>query len=156
VKQLFCAIVLITLAGCGSDGNVRAVTPVMADTRGTYRLLASSSTLKAPDGSVTSFVSYSGGTLRLTETNFTRSVGQNGAVVSRGTYALGASVNTILNTRDGSFALVTSNPPFAFTGSYHVIPDFTLTLNYNPFALPDQTVITRSDTWTKESDSPQQ
>ena len=37
---------------------------------------------------------------------------------------------------------------------YDVVPDYTLTLTYAPVSLPDATVVTRSNVWIKQSDSP--
>lgn len=156
MKLISCAIALILLAGCGSGGNYRGVTPVMGDTRGTYRLSASSGTVTAPDGSASPFNSYSAGTLRLKETTYTRTVNDNGEERTGGTYVFGPSVNTILNNTEGKFTLTSDTPPHTLYGTYHVTPDFTLRLNYNRVALPDGNLVTRSETWIKESDSPWQ
>jgi hypothetical protein len=145
-------LLLLLLAACGADQSSVAVTPVMADTRGTYRLVASTTSVTS-SGSVRTFNSYSAGTLRLADSTYTRNVTGNGEAFSSGAYQIGASVNTILNTRHGSFNLTSTDPPGIFTGSYDLVPDFTLTLNYDPYSLPDQGLITRSDTWVKESDS---
>jgi hypothetical protein len=125
----------------------------MADTMGTYRLVASRTGF-APSGGASTFFSFSSGTLRLDDLSYTRAVAGQGREFSSGAYQLGTSVNTILNFRHGSFSLTSTDPPFQFTGSYDVTPDFTLTLTYDPFLLPDQGLINRSETWFKESDSP--
>jgi hypothetical protein len=156
VRKLSFAILLLIVAGCGSDGNVSAVTPVMADTRGTYRLAAASTSVTAPDGTVTTTASPAVGVLRLSDTGYSLTVFAPAAQVSTGSYVLGASVNTILNSRDGAFSLASLTPPGVLTGSYLVTPDFTLTLNYNQSALPDLSLVSRSETWVKQSDSPNQ
>lgn len=144
------------VSACGSDGNVRGVTPVMADTRGTYRLAGSSGTVALPDGSVTTFASYSSGTLRLQDSTFTRSVTRHGEQNTSGSYQIGTSVNTILNRRDGTFLFTSGAPAFHLAGRYQVTPDLTLRLDFDPFRLSDGTVTTHSETWVKESDSPWQ
>jgi hypothetical protein len=156
MKFLYAVPLLLTLAGCGSGGgNFAAVTPVMADTRGTYRLSSATvtTTAPAPVGTVTT-VSYNSGTLRLTETNYSKATVNSGEANSSGGYRLGQSVNTILNSRDGSFTLTPNagQPPLA--GSYHVDPDVTLTLNYDQVASADGAVVSRSETWVKQADSP--
>jgi hypothetical protein len=152
MKFLYAVLLLLMLAGCGSGGgNFAAVTPVMADTRGTYRLSAATVTTTAPDSTVTA-TSYNSGTLRLTETNY--SIVVNNGASSSGGYALGQSVNTILNTRDGSFTLTPDSGEPPVSGGYHVAPDVTLTLDYGEVALPDGTRVSRTETWIKESDSP--
>jgi hypothetical protein len=166
VRKLLYATCLLILSGCGSDGNVRAVTPVMADTRGTYRLAAMSFTFTAPDGTVrTSPMTGATGTLRLTDTGYSKILlvpsaelpsGSLTVGAANGSYLLGASVNTILNSRAGTFALASVAPPSTATGVYQVIPDFTLTLNYDTETLPDQSRVASSETWVKESDSPSQ
>jgi len=153
MKQLLATVSLLFLASCGWGGNVTAVTPVMADTRGTYRLLFLSESVTAAGGA-SSVVSANGGTLRLFDTSYQRTLADAGTQSSSGTYALGTSVNTILNSRVGSFTLTSSDPPFILTGSYRVAADFTLTLDFNQFALPDQSLVTRSESWQKVSDSP--
>ena len=153
MKRLCCGISLLLFAGCGSGGNVAAVTPVMADAKGSYRLAAGSDSISDPSGG-SSFVNYSGGTLRLADASYTRTVIARGEQQTAGVYALGSSANTILNTSHGSFTLTSSAPPNVFTGSYGVTPDFTLTLNYDPFQLPGLGTVTRSETWVKVSDSP--
>jgi hypothetical protein len=164
-KLLYCTCLLM-LSGCGSDGNVRAITPVMADTRGTYRLAALSYTYTAPDGTVTTKpMTGATGTLRLSDTGYSMTLlvpsadvssASPSVATSNGSYAIGASVNTILNTREGTFALSSVAPPAIVTGNYHVVPDYTLTLNYNSTTLPDQSRVASSETWVKESDSPRQ
>ena len=151
MHRFFGGWLLLLLAGCGSGENAVQVTPVMADTKGTYRLIASQTSV-VTTGGVTSFSRYSSGTLRLEDPNYIRTVTGPGEQ-SSGAYQLGSSVNTILNTRHGTFSLTSSDPPFLLTGSYDVTPDFTLTLNFDQFTLSDGTV-TRSETWFKESDSP--
>jgi hypothetical protein len=154
MRQLFgLLLVVVVLAGCGAGEGAVAVTPVVADTRGTYRLVASSVSAAAPGGAVT-FSSYSGGTLRLDDPSYTRAVLSHGEQFSKGAYRLGTSVNSILNSRNGTFSLTSTDPPFLFSGSYHVTPDFTLSLEYDPFVLPDAVVVTRSEIWIKQSDSP--
>ena len=148
---LICALLL---TGCGSDGNVAAVTPVLASTRGTYLLSIATADIAAADGSHEKVVD-SGGTLRLFDTTYQLSVTDGAQYSSDGTYTLGSSVNTILNSRHGSFSLTSSDSPFLFTGQYQADSDFSLTLNYDRFALPDQSLVTRSETWLKISDSPQ-
>jgi hypothetical protein len=150
MKLILAVILLLAIAGCGSGGNSAALTPVVASTRGTYRLSAATVTT-TPAGGVSSFVSYSGGTLRLDDTTYQRSI--TGEASSSGSYAIGTSVNTILNSRQGAFALTQSAPSVVFTGSYDAIADFTLTLNYNQFSENGASVI-RSETWVKENDSP--
>jgi len=146
-------MLVLLLAGCGAGGNAVEVTPVIADTNGTYRLVTSRIGV-TPPGGVVSISAYSSGTLRLDDPGYTRSVSGGGQQVSIGTYQLGTTVNSILNNRQGSFALTSGDPPFLLTGSYQVTPDFTLTLSYDPFELPDQGLVTLSETWLKESDSP--
>ena len=146
-------VLLLLAAGCGSGESAVAVTPVMADTMGTYRLIASRTGVTLSGGAST-FFSYSSGTLRLDDPSYTRAIAGQGREFSSGAYQLGTSANTILNFRHGRFSLTSTDAPFQFTGSYDVTPDFTLTLNYDPFLIPDQGLITRSETWLKESDSP--
>jgi hypothetical protein len=155
MKFLYAVALLLILAGCGSGGgNFAAVTPVMADTRGTYRLSSATVTTTTPaPASAFSTVSYTSGTLRLSETNYSKT-GNGGEADSSGGYRLGQSVNTILNSREGSFTLTPNAGQPPLTGSYHVDPDVTLTLNYSEVALADGTVVSRSETWIKESDSP--
>jgi hypothetical protein len=93
--------------------------------------------------------------LRLSDSTYTRIVTDHGQKLSGGAYLIGTSVNTILNSRHGSFALTSTDPPFLFTGNYDVASDFTLKLNYDQYLLPDQSRVTHSDTWIKQSDSPQ-
>jgi len=142
---------LLLAAGCGASGNVAAVTPVMADTKGTYRLASSSGTITAPNGSTRSFLSFSSGTLRLSDSSYNQ---VRGGLASQGSYTIGTSVNTILNSREGTFTLTPNGSPQPLSGSYQVTPDFVLTLNYNQSAQADQSLVTRSDTWVKQSDSP--
>lgn len=139
------------LAGCGSGGNQNAVTPVLADNRGTYQLVYSKVYQAAPGGGVTSFQSYSTGTLRLFDNStYTRTMQQgSGQSITQGFYLLAGSTSSILGSRHGSFTLTPSDSP-QLNGTYDVASDFTLTLTY---ALPDATP-TRSDVWVKESDSP--
>ena len=153
MRRLLGGVLLLLLAGCGRGESSLAVTPVMADTRGTYRLVASGSSLTTPDGT-RFFSSYSSGTLRLDDPGYTRTVSDQGLDFSSGTYQLGTSANTILNTRHGFFSLTSSEPPFNLTGSYDVAPDFTLTLDYDQFVLPGGLLVSRSETWFKESDAP--
>ena len=153
MRRLLGTVLLLLAAGCGSGESAVAVTPVMADTMGTYRLIASRSGVASPGGAST-FFSYSSGTLRLDDLSYTRSVTGQGREFSSGAYQLGTSVDTILNFRHGGFSLTSTDPPFQFTGSYDVTPDFTLTLSYDPFLLPDQGLVSRTETWFKESDSP--
>ena len=155
MHRLFGGMFLLLLAGCGSGESAVAVTPVLADTKGTYRLVASRLSVSTPAG-VSSFYSYSGGTLRLDGAGYTRSVSDHGPQLSNGAYQIGTSVSTVLDSRRGPFALTSTDAPFLFTGSYDVTPDFTLTLSYDPFAIPGQGVVSRSETWYKESDSPRQ
>ena len=153
MRYLLYRLCFLVLAGCGSGANVVAVTPVTADTRGTYRLAASTLSTVAPDGVLTPFNSYSSGTLRLSDTSYARTTSDGGESISSGSYQLGTSVNTILNSRQGSFALTSTEPPFSFTGKYQVSPQFTLTLNYDVYAVSDLGRISRTETWIKESDS---
>lgn len=153
VRLFLGAMLVLLLAGCGAGGSAVEVTPVMADTNGTYRLVASQTSVTSPGGA-NSFSAYSSGTLRLNDPGYTRSVSDGGQQVSSGTYLLGTTVNSILNSQHGSFTLTSGNPPFLLTGSYQVAPDFTLTLSYDPYQLPGQGTVTLSETWLKESDSP--
>ena len=146
-------LALFFLAGCGTSESSVSVTPVLADTKGTYQLVTSSSSLTSPSG-VSTFTSFSSGILRLDTLDYTRVITDHGPKVTSGAYLLGASVNTILNGRHGAFTLTTSDPPFQLTGNYDVAPDFTLTLNYDPFVIPGQGLISLTETWFKESDSP--
>lgn len=139
------------LAGCGAGENAVATTPVSANTKGTYRLVSAGSSVTSPGG-ISSFTSYSSGTLKLDDTDYTLSLTGNGSQLSSGVYQLGTSVNTILNTGQGAFSLTATDPPFIFTGNYLVTRDFTLTLNYDPFNTPDGRLVTHSETWFKESD----
>ena len=159
MKIPYCLLCLLMLAGCGSGGNLDANTPVLADNRGTYRLAFTTVQVTAPGGQVSSFVSYSTGTLRLFENStYARTIeSPQGASISQGYYLLARSTSSILGSWQGSFSL---NPngidtsSAAITGSYDVTPDFTLTLTYNQYALPDTSLVTRSNVWVKESDSP--
>jgi hypothetical protein len=153
MRQLFGLVLVALLAGCGAGEGAVAVTPVVADIRGTYRLTASRVSAVAPGG-LAAFSSYSGGTLRLDDPSYSRAVLSHGAQSSSGVYRFGTSVNSELNSRNGSFALTSTDQPFQFSGSYHVTPDFTLRLDYDPFVLPDAVVVTRSEIWVKQSDSP--
>jgi len=152
MHRLLGGVLVLFLAACGAGENAVATTPVLANTKGTYRLVSSGSSFTAPGGSV-SFVSYSSGTLKLDDTGYTLSLTGKGSLLSSGVYRLGTSVNTILNSRKGSFTLTATAPPFNFTGSYLVTRDFTLTLNYDPFNSADGGLVTHSETWFKESDS---
>ena len=149
MKRLLASVGLILLAGCGSGGNAAAVTPVMASTIGSYRLIAS--TVSSTAGNQ----SGSGGTLRLFATDYQRTAGAGGQDDSAGSYQLGNSVNNILNSRHGSFSLTSTEPAVTVTGSYQLTPDFTLTLDYDQYSLPGQGLVTRSETWLKVSDYPQ-
>ena len=151
--RLLGGVLVVFLAGCGAGENAAATTPVQANTKGTYRLVSSGSSVIAPGG-VDSFVSYSSGTLKLDDTDYELSLtGNRSSQQSSGVYRFGASVNTILNTRQGTFTLTATDPPFIFTGSYLVTRDFILTLNYDPFNTPDGDLVTHSETWFKESDA---
>jgi hypothetical protein len=151
--RLLGGVLVLLFAGCGAGQNAAATTPVLADTKGTYRLVSSGSSVTAPGG-VNSFVSYSSGTLKLDDTDYALSLsGNRSSQQSSGVYRLGTSVNTILNARQGAFTLTATDPPFIFTGSYLVTRDFTLTLNYDPFSTPDGELVTHSETWFKESDA---
>jgi hypothetical protein len=156
MKFLCGGILLLILAGCGSGGgNFAAVTPVMADTRGTYRLSVATVTTTSPaPASILTTNAYNSGILRLNETNYSKAVDNSGEQASGGGYALGGSVNTILNSRDGNFTLTPNSGAPPMTGSYHVDPDVTLTLNYNAVQLADGTLVSRTETWVKQSDSP--
>jgi hypothetical protein len=153
MRRLLGGVLLIVLAGCGKSESSVAVTPVMADTKGTYRLVTSRTSVTAP-GSASTFNSYSSGILRLEDPGYTRSVSDQGQQFSAGAYRLGTSVNSILTSSQGAFTLTSSEAPFAFTGSYQVAPDFILILNYDQFVQPGNLLVTRSETWIKESDSP--
>ena len=153
MRRLLWGVLLFLLPGCGSGGNAVQVTPVMGGTRGTYRLVASQTSV-TPVGGVSSFFAYSSGTLRLDDPGYTLTLTGPGQQNSSGSYQIGTSVNTIPNSRHGVFSLTASDPPFLFTGSYDVTPDFTLVLSFDPVALTDQGIITRSETWLKISDSP--
>ena len=135
MQRFFGGLLFLILAGCGSGESAVQVTPVMADTKGTYRLIASRTSVTSTGG-VTGFSRYSSGTLRLEDPNYTLTVTGPGERQSSGTYQLGTSVNTILDTRHGTFSLTSSDPPFLLTGSYDVMPDFTLTFNFDQFSLP--------------------
>lgn len=149
----FCGLLLVLVAaGCGSGESAVAVTSVMADTRGTYRLVASRLVITGADGA-TRFASFSSGTLRLQETDYNISLAGNGGFAAAGSYHLGASANTVLNSRRGTFSLTSNRIPTLFTGSYFAQPDFYLSLNYDPYPLADTTV-QRTETWLKLSDSP--
>lgn len=141
------------LSGCGSGQGSVAVTPVMVDARGSYRLVESQTGL-TPPGGTTAFSSYSSGTLRLSATTYLRLVEQHGTQSSRGYYALGSSVNTVLTSRNGRFTLTMTDSPVNITGNYLVAPDYLLTLIYDPVTLFDGTLLSRSETWYKESDNP--
>jgi len=154
MHRLLWGALLLAVAGCGSGTSAVAVTPVMADTKGTYRLVASRTSITSAVGTG-AFSSYSSGTLRLDDPSYTLSVSGTGRQFSRGAYRLGTSVNTILNSSRGTFSLTSTVPPFVLTGSYQVTPDFTLILNYDQFVLP-KGVASRTETWFKESDSPLQ
>lgn len=158
MKTLCRLLCLLILAGCGSGGNFTAVTPVMANNRGTYRLANTTVTVVAPGGSVATFSSYSTGTLQLfDDTTYTRTmVGAQTQNVTRGVFLFAGSTSSILASRDGSFSLTPSTATDytqSFFGSYDVTPDYTLKLTYDQYALPDQSLVTRSNVWIKESDS---
>ncbi len=153
MKALLAWIGLLVVTGCGSGGTVAAVTPVMADTRGTYRLLSATMVVTAADGA-TSLSSDTTGTLRLFENDYQRSVGDGALQTSSGSYQLGASVNTILNGRRGAFTLSAGEAPTMLTGNYQAVSDLTLTLDYDPYALPDLSLVKRTESWVKVSDSP--
>jgi len=152
MHRLFGGVLLLVAAGCGSGENAVAVTPVIADTKGTYRLVASRTSLTR-SGAAGAFSSYSGGILRLDDPSYSRVVSGTGRQSASGAYRLGVSVNSTLNSSHGTFSLTSSLAPFVLTGSYQVTPDFTLTLDYDGFVLPEG-VVTLSETWYKESDSP--
>jgi hypothetical protein len=155
VERLLLGVSLLLLAGCGSGGNAVAVTPILADTTGSYALQASSVTISAPGGA-NSFNSYSGGTLRLFPDNsYTRAVTDGGQQTSSGSYQIGNSPGTIPNSRQGSFSLTSSDPPNAFAGNYLITGDFSLALTFDPYRLPaDGSLVARTETWIKLSDSP--
>lgn len=146
-------LLLVVAAGCGSGENAVAVTSVMADTRGTYRLVASRLVITGASGA-TRFASFSSGTLRLQETDYNMSLAGNGGFAAAGTYHLGASANTVLNSRRGTFSLSSNRTPSFFSGSYFAQPDFYLSLNYEPYPLADNSTVQRTETWLKLSDSP--
>jgi hypothetical protein len=152
VLRLLGGLLVLFLAGCGAGRNATATTPIQADTKGTYRLIASGASVTFPGG-VTTFFSYSSGTLKLDQTGYSLELAGHGFSQSNGVYQLGSSVNTILNGRQGVFSLTATDPPFTFTGSYLVSSDFTLTLDYAPFNTTDGGLVTRSETWFKERDS---
>jgi hypothetical protein len=145
-------VLALLLAGCGSGDNVVATTPVLANTKGSYRLVTSASSVSS-SGGATSFILYSSGTLKLDNTRYTLSLTGKVSQLSSGVYRIGTSVNTILNSRQGVFSLTETDPPFVFTGSYLVTRDFILTLNYDPYNSPDGGLVTRSEIWFKDRDS---
>jgi hypothetical protein len=152
---------LLIAGGCGSGGNANAVTPVMADAKGTYRLASSAVTLTAADGAVSTFGSYSTGTLRLFDDGtYQRTMALHEQHNSSGFFFFGPSATnvtatTILNNRQGAFVLSSPDPVQPFKGAYDVKGDVILTLNYQ-LPQPDHSLVTRSNTWIKESDSPRQ
>ena len=151
MHRLLGGLLALILAGCGAGEDAVATTPVLANSKGTYRLVSAGSSVTSPGG-VNAFTSYSSGTLKLDDTSYTLSLTGNVSLLSSGAYQLGTSVNTILNTRQGAFSLTATDPPFIFTGNYLVTRDFTLTLNYDQFNTPDGGLVTHSETWFKESD----
>ena len=153
MRRLLWGVLLFFLPGCGSGGNSVQVTPVMANTRGTYRLVASRTSV-TPTGGVSSFFAYSSGTLRLDDTGYTLTLTGPGQQESGGNYQIGTSVNTIPNSRHGIFSFTANDTPIPLTGSYDVTPDYTLVFTFDPVTLTDQGLITRSETWLKISDSP--
>ncbi|GFO69922.1 hypothetical protein GMLC_35010 [Geomonas limicola] len=151
--RFWALLFLLVTAGCGEGENAVAVTSVMADTRGTYRLVTSQVEITSASGT-TRFASFSSGTLRLKETDYTMSLAGNGGFTASGSYHLGASANTVLNSRQGAFSLSSNLAPSTLAGSYFAQPDFYLTLNYVPYALVDSSTVVRTETWRKLSDSP--
>lgn len=156
--KTFFPFLCLLLAGCGSGGNLDAVTPVLADVPGTYRLAYTEVTVAAPapGGAVTSFLSYSTGTLRLYDNSTYTRVTQGGQQqsVTQGGYLFADSTSSILGSSHGSFTFTPIGTAIPIAGLYKVTPDFTLTLTYPPVSLPDSSLMTRSNVWVKQSDSP--
>lgn len=161
MKYFFLLTSLLLLAACGSGGNLDAVTPVQANIRGTYQLAYTNVDVTAPgtNGQVSHFVSYSTGILRLFDNSTYTRTTQAGPTQSTtlGYYLFADSTSSILGSRNGTFLFTPSSltvvPGTAPTGVYGVTPDFTLTLYYQ-YSLPDNSTVTRSNVWVKESDSP--
>jgi hypothetical protein len=144
---------LAALGGCGSGEHAVAVTPIQFDARGTYRLVFSRISTAVPNG-MRSFTRYSSGTLRLQAGTYSLILGTPATFTDSGTFRFGSSVNTILNLRQGSFSVSSTEAPFALTGSYQVHPDYTLVLAYETYLRADLSSVSRVETWHKMSDAP--
>lgn len=154
MKRIVMGFVLALLAGCGGGSDRAAVTPVVASTIGTYVLVSATATITPPGGAA-AFVSYTGmtGTLRLSDSFYTESLSYHGqTTTSSGSYSFSTVVNTFPDSRHGLFSISSATAPYSFNGSFDIVPDYTIALHYSQFELPDQSLATRDETWTKVSD----